>query len=145
LAVARFAKHRAVRLLAPTAGLALGVGLHMFHNYSVMTDDSWAPALISNWSGVCAWLLLVGFALYQEARCMRQELREEMQSGLISERHWRTVVRNRKRIVTKLAATHKASAEVWNHYFSLLAELAFKKRQHRIHPDDDAALTQVQT
>ncbi len=145
LAVARFAKRRAVRLLAPTLGLALGVALHMFHNYSVMTDDSWAPALISNWSGVAAWLLLVGFALHQEARCMRQELREEVQAGLITHRDWRTVTRNRKRVTTKLAAMQQSSAEVWNHYFSLLAELAFKKRQHRIHPDDAEALMQIES
>ncbi len=144
LAVARLARRPLVRWLAPMLGLATGIALHMFHNYSVMTHETWTPALISNWGGVAVWLVLVAAALAQEATWIREELRDEVALGLISERDWRTVTRNRRRVTTKLAAIRQARADQLNHYYSLLAELAFKKRHYKIHPEDMATLRRME-
>lgn len=143
LAEARWSKKPAVRILAPVLGLAAGIGLHMFHNYSVSTSGTWIPAMLSNWTGALLWLLLVGAALRQEGRWIKEELAEEVRAGLISEDDIHIVTHTRQRMHAKLAALRRLSAQQLNHYYSLLAELAFKKRQARLYPEDPVAFRMI--
>lgn len=139
LAIARYARTRAIQIAAPLLGLAVGIALHMFHNYSVVTSGTYFPALLTNWTGALLWLLLIAAALRQEGRWIREELAEEVDSGLISARDVRLVTRQSARVMTKLAAMQRTTAQRLNHYYALLAELAFKKRQARHHPEDSVA------
>ncbi len=139
LAVARFARRPVVRIAAPVLGLASGIGLHMFHNYSVLTTGTLLPALLSNWTGAAVWLLLIAAALRREGRMIAEELAEEVRYGLISAPDVLAVTRHSSRALTKLAAMRRTSAQKLNHYYCLLAELAFKKRQARLHPEDPVA------
>lgn len=139
LAVARGSRRPSVRIVAPLLGLAAGIGLHMFHNYSIVMTGTWLPALFSNWTGALLWLALVAAALRQEGRWIREELSEEVQAGLMPASDLRVVTQNRRRVAAKLASMRHVSAQQLNHYYGLLAELAFKKRQARVHPDDPIA------
>lgn len=132
-----------VRIAAPALGLAVGISLHMFHNYSVSTTGTWVPAMLSNWTGALLWLLLVGAALRQEGRWIKEELAEEVRAGLISEDDIHIVTHTRQRMHAKLAALRRLSAQQLNHYYSLLAELAFKKRQARLYPEDPVAFRMI--
>ena len=139
LAIACGSRRPSVRIVAPLLGLAAGMALHMFHNYSIVTSGTWLPAVFSNWTGALLWLGLVAVALRREGRWIREELAEEVEAGLISACDVRIVTQNRRRVLAKLAAMRRVSAQKLNHYYGLLAELAFKKRQARLHPDDPVA------
>jgi RsiW-degrading membrane proteinase PrsW (M82 family) len=148
LGVARYGRTFLARTVAPTVGLIGAIALHMCHNFFVSVEGiAPALALLIDWAGVGMWLFLVYAALQQEAQWIREELADEVAHGLLTldeaeataNLQWRaalTIHSLRKRM-------ERYAGEIVS-LCSLAAELAFKKRQHRIHGDEEEAMADIE-
>ncbi len=147
LGVARYGRTFLARNVAPPVGLIGAIILHMGHNYFVSIGGAAsALALIIGWAGVGMWLMLVYVALQQEAQWIREELADEVAHGLLTmdeaeataNVQWRAALR-----LHSLRQRMERYAEGIVTLCTLAAELAFKKRQHRIHGDEDETVAEI--
>lgn len=147
LAVARYSRPGPLRWFAPTAGLALGITLHAAHNFFVSTESLWAVmSLVTDYTGVLVWLGLMLAAGVQESRWIREELAEEVASGLLpAETAWAAgSMRARSRARWEALHSHGvARFHALGGLYSLAADLAFKKRQLRLHGDEHGYAAEV--
>jgi len=148
LGVARYGRTFLSRALAPLAGLAGAIALHMCHNYAVSVGGvGSALALIVGWAGVGMWLALVYVALQQEAQWIREELADEVAHGLLtldeaeatSNFQWRAALR-----IHALRKRMERYADQIVTLCTLAAELALKKRQHRVHGDEVETVDEIE-
>lgn len=145
LGIARYARSNWVAILAPALGLMLGMLLHSLHNYSAVstalqpeTATFWVPLMLTSYATGCfAWLLLVFLAGLGEAALIREELADEITSGILTPEQARACGRYRSRVATRWAAVKEhgyGRAHQLGLLYCLGAELAFKKRQSELHP-----------
>jgi RsiW-degrading membrane proteinase PrsW (M82 family) len=148
LGIARYATNVPARVLCPLAGLVGGIGLHMFHNFSV-SSSSMSPVLglIVAWLGVGMWLYLVYFALQQEATWIREELADEVAHGLLTVDEAEAAANLQWRAALTLASLRKRMERYAGQIVTLCtlaARLAFKKRQFRIRNDEEETLAEIE-
>lgn len=152
LGYARNTRNRAMVGVAPLLGLAGAMFLHMIHNLFASLAAEQGVALLcipflSAWTGVLAWLGLMVWATRREKRMISEELAEEVASGLLPEAYalaagsYRTRLRNRW---AALQARGIGQSNYLNRLHLTAAELAFKKRQYRIHGDKFGAGAEIQ-
>ncbi|MEK6235865.1 MAG: PrsW family intramembrane metalloprotease, partial [Planctomycetales bacterium] len=157
LGIARYATHPAMKFGAPALGLAAGISLHMLHNflaaiggyYGVPDEVTlmflFASFLIHSFGGVC-WLGVMIAAGFQEARWIREELVEEVENGVLTKEqawgshHYRDRIRARMKGLAEKGAGHYHRL---GSLYSTAADLAFKKRQHRLFGDEDGNLDEI--
>jgi hypothetical protein len=148
LGVARYGRTFLSRNLAPPVGLLGAIALHMCHNYSVSIGGvGSALALVVGWSGVGMWLALVYVALQREAQWIREELADEVAHGLLTVDEARATANFQWRAALRIHALRQRMeryADQIVNLCSLAAELALKKRQHRIHSDDEETAAEVE-
>jgi RsiW-degrading membrane proteinase PrsW (M82 family) len=148
LGVARYGRTFLSRNLAPLAGLAGAIGLNMCHNFFVSVGGAAsAMALIIGWAGVGMWLMLVYTALRQEAQWIREELADEVAHGLLTLDEAEATANLQWRAALTVHALRKRMERYAGQIVTLCtlaAELAFKKRQHRIHGDEDDTLADIE-
>jgi RsiW-degrading membrane proteinase PrsW (M82 family) len=148
LGVARYGRTFLSRNLAPLLGLLGAIALHMCHNFSVSVGGiGSALALIVGWSGVAMWLMLVYAALKQEAQWIREELADEVAHGVLTLDEAKATADLQWRAALTLHSLRERMERYAGQIVmlcSLAAELAFKKRQHRIHGDDDECLAEIE-
>jgi RsiW-degrading membrane proteinase PrsW (M82 family) len=147
LGIARYALRPSVRWLAPGAGLLAGMALHMIHNFTTSSGTILCVvSLFSNGGAAVIWLLLVIYALRQEQQWIRQELAEEVQEGRLHLAELEAAASYQKRIALHYAALRAGRSDharfLW-HLTALAADLAFKKRQLRIHGDEQGNVAEV--
>lgn len=138
LGIARYATNTAWLVLPPVLGLATGIALHMVHNYGA-THGGWFVVLMafSYFSGCTFWLGLVFYAGFREAEWIREELRDEVASGLLTEAQALASFRYRARVANRWAGMMEhgmGHTLQLGKLYSLSAKLAMKKRQLTIHP-----------
>ena len=149
LGYARYAQNSFARRLAPVIGLIVAIMLHAIHNFFVSLPEAQALCLISlvvDYLGVFAWLGLMFLATYQEKRWIIQELAEEVADGILPEQHANATASYRIRLRDRWAQ-YKEHGFGRAHRLSLLhqlaTELAFKKRQLRLHGDEQGNAAEV--
>jgi len=146
LGIARYGRNVLTRGLAPLLGLLGAMALHMFHNYSVSTM-SVIPGLIVAWAGVGMWLALVYTTLQQEVRWIREELADEVAHGLLTLDEAEATANLQWRAALCIAALRRRMERYRDQIVnicSVAAELALKKRQYRIHGDEDDTLADIE-
>ncbi len=145
LGIARYSKSAGVGFAAAGGGLMLGMLLHGLHNFSAVSAGAGGMGallfpmvmLASYGAGCFAWLLLVYFAGRTEASWIRDELAEEVASGLLTSEQAFACGRYRSRIAARWAAWKEhglGHAHQLGRCYCLGTELAFKKRQLMINP-----------
>lgn len=136
LALARYATSQTTRALAPLGGLALAIFIHMLHNFLNSTGSLIClGSLFVAWGGVLGWLALVWWALREEAKLIRQELQDEVESGLLTPRQVAAAASYRARMQARnhlMRNGQRQHARLLDKIYLLAAELAFKKRQFRL-------------
>jgi RsiW-degrading membrane proteinase PrsW (M82 family) len=148
LGVARYGRNILIRGTAPLLGLAGAMILHMFHNYAVCAIGGVALSFVVMWLGVGMWLLLVYLALQQESKWIREELESEVAIGILTRYEVEATAEFSKRAILKLLALrhsrHNYAAALLRLH-DLAAELAFKKRQFRIHGEEGDTVAEVES
>jgi len=135
LGLGRLAQTRWRRWVFPVGGFVLAVLVHTLHSllaYSLLGLS--AIALISTGAGVALIVVVVVWSLRRQQRCLREEL-----SGLVSGDVYRVMVTPGARTRAQWQALWRGGVRAWWHtrrLHQLCAELAFKRMQARLHPDE---------
>ncbi len=149
LGYARYAQNATLRRIAPPLGLLAAIGLHMTHNFFVSLPEASLlcfVSLLADWLGVIVWLVLVVIATRQEKQWITEELRDEVADGVLAATHARAAARYRTRLTDRWAALQEHGIGRAHHLgrlHALAAELAFKKRQLRLHGDEQGNAADV--
>ena len=138
LGIARYARSPLLAWTAPPLGLLLGMTLHAVHNFCAVMGGFWPLLMFASYGmGCIGWLVLVFLAGQGESRWIRQELKKEVRLGHVRADVARASSRYRSRVAARWAAFQQHGiGHAWQlgYLYSLTADLAFKKRQFRIHP-----------
>ena len=151
LGYARYTTNRALVGIVPLLGLGAAMFLHMVHNAGATLAGTTGLALcvvfISDYGGVLLWLLLVYASTRKEKQWITEELAEEVQAGLLSPAHAAAAASYRARLRERgaaMSARGRGYAGTLNRMHQLATELAFKKRQYRIHGDKHGTGEEIQ-
>lgn len=148
LGIARYARSPLEAWSAPLFGLMLGIALHAIHNTCAVLGGAWSVLMLASYGlGCIGWLLLVFLAGKGEARWIQQELQQEVMLGRMRSDVAAAASRYRSRVAARWAAFRQHGAgHAWqlDHLYCLAADLAFKKRQLRIHPHKQAFLAEIE-
>jgi len=119
-------------VIVPGAWL-IAVGLHAFNNgITILGLPGCCLALGSNWTAAIVMLVVIFVALLWEARWMREQLREEVQRGLITVQEYHVISSSWRRLGARLRALTSGGWRAWRDHgrlFQLTTDLAFKKYQ----------------
>lgn len=149
LGFARYSRNGVVRTIAPVLGLGGAILLHAIHNFFVSVPNEGLLCLVSllaDYTGIIFWLILVFFALRQERTWISEELRGEVESGLLPAEHAKAAasysdrMRDRARIARERGSKHSRALEKL-HFIA--SDLAFKKRQLAIHGEERGNTAEV--
>jgi RsiW-degrading membrane proteinase PrsW (M82 family) len=135
LALRRTSANRAVRYVAPVAGLLLAITAHAIHNTGVTlaAELVWPcfVAVISDWGGVILLLVIVIAVSVRERRWIVTYLREEVDRGILSARLFTQTASYGGRLAERAAALFSGDVRRWWELglcYRLATELAFAKR-----------------
>lgn len=135
LAVARFSRNPIVMIVAPIAGWAVAVSLHLVHNLAATFPGPLCLVLpLTDWGGVWLLVAIIIWSLVQEKRWIKRYLVEEVAIGTLSEAQLYVALSERERTLHR-----------WNTFFSrglgpylrvrrfyhVCSELAYKKHHYR--------------
>ena len=136
LGAVRYQRAAGMKVGALAGGLALAILFHTLHNYAVQFR---LPGLFLSWliqsGGVIVILAVAVLAWRKERHWIEQELREEIETGVISADEYREVTSSTQRVRQQVRALRHGG---WGGYrkvrrFHYLAtELAFCKSQLRL-------------
>lgn len=89
VALARFQRNWALRLLLPLGGLGAAIFLHALHNFLATTGTELGifEAIAVDWFGVLWIFVLVIVSLANQRRCIVTELQGEVARGVLSDAH----------------------------------------------------------
>lgn len=128
------------RLAMPVIAFSAGVGLHIFHNLFATLAEQRVFALLigfaGDWAAVLAVFVIVALAWRDEKKWIAEELRSEVELGILSTDEYAMTISYRKRLRAQLGALLSDSlrrARALSRLSQLATELAFKKHQARIH------------
>lgn len=140
LGYSRYALSRLKRLLAPFVGLGVAILLHAIHNGFVATGSVLClVSLFTDWLGVIALIVAAIFSARAESRLIAEELSAEVSSGLLTATDALAAsnYRHRRRDRAAVArASGSAGAGRLARLHTAAAELALKKRQHRLYGNE---------
>lgn len=140
LGYSRYALSRPKRLAAPFLGLAAAILLHAIHNGFVSTGTTFCfVSLLADWLGVLAVGVVAILAAREESRLITAELREEVETGLLAVSDARAAANFRHRWRDRQAlarASGSSAATRLARLHTAAAELALKKRQHRLYGNE---------
>jgi len=149
LGFARYSRNGLVRTVAPIIGLGGAIFLHAGHNFFVSVPNESLlcfVSLLADYTGIIFWLILVFFALRQERQWITEELRGEVESGLLPAEHAKAAasysdrMRDRARITRERGSKQSRALEKL-HFIA--SDLAFKKRQLAIHGEESGNTAEV--
>lgn len=149
LAIARLSRSQAVRFVVPVVGWGAAVLLHAIHNASASMGGLFCLLLlISDFGGVLLTLIIIGWALWQESRWIKEYLAEEVEQGLLTPQQWQTASSTLGRTRHGLAlfssqglSGYRAAAR----FYQRCAELAYKKHHYVLfnHGQDQERATRL--
>ena len=131
LAIARLSRNQAVRFVVPIVGWGAAVLLHAIHNASASIGGLFCLLLlISDFGGVLLTLVIIGWALWQESRWIKEYLAEEVEQGLLTQEQWQTASSTLGRTRHGLALLSSQGVSGYRaaaRFYQRCAELAYKK------------------
>ncbi len=128
-AIGRLRRGRSSKLIFPLIGLMVAIFLHALHNgmatflAGTAGLGGLAAMLLVDWLGWAVALGVIIWAIRREQRWMREQLREEVALGIISEEQYRTACS----IMDRGRARLRSSAA--RRFYAACANLAQKKQQ----------------
>jgi RsiW-degrading membrane proteinase PrsW (M82 family) len=138
MAAAYLSRKVSIRLLAPVAGLAAGMGFHGIHNLGAsLAGESCAPICVSflfDWAGILMLGVLVVLVWRQEKGWLSSQLPDEVNETVYQTltswqlwqgARWRALFRG-----------DLASWRRWGHVRQSATELAFKKQRLTVREED---------
>lgn len=146
LAVARLSRNVLVKLGAPLLGFALAVFTHSLHNTiaGLASDEGGLLAVFAvDWFGWLFMGAIILFALRRERNWIREQLREEVAAGLLSEGQYQVATSALRRTGALLTALGRGRYRATRQFYHLCTELAYTKHQRAKLGDqrgNDAAL-----
>lgn len=133
LGLSRIAGPKWLWLVAVPVGWLIAVGLHAFNNgITILGLPGCCLALSSNWLATFVILGIILVALVWEARWIRDQLREEVQRGLLTAQEYHVVSSSWRRLAARFRALTSSGWRAWREQgrlFQLATDLAFKKHQ----------------
>ncbi len=149
LAVARLSTKGMYRFLAPLAGWALAVFVHMLHNgMAVFLGQALGlgglvAMLLIDWLSWLVMLAIIYGALRAESRWHRTYLREERDQGIITPAQYAVAGSTRRQMGTRLRGLFTRSKE--RLFYQLAAELAQKKYHfYELNEQDERTRTTIE-
>jgi hypothetical protein len=142
LGLGRLAREKRRRWLFPVGGFVLAVVIHALHNvvsYNLLGLN--AITVLSTVVGVTLIAVVAVWSLKRQEQCLRSELK-----GIVPDDVYRAVVRPKERARAEWQTLRNAGVRAWwrtrrLHRWS--AELAFKRMQARLHPDETEIAQEV--
>jgi RsiW-degrading membrane proteinase PrsW (M82 family) len=141
LGLARQSRWRGAWILYFPLGLAIATTFHAVHNASVSTEAcaGLGIAFLSDYVGLIL-ILVFGFLTWrQEKRWIREELGEEVASGLLASSDLDALLSLRRRVWARSWTWRKRGWKAFRllgNYMGKATELAFRKHHLRRDPDD---------
>jgi RsiW-degrading membrane proteinase PrsW (M82 family) len=140
---ARLTPERWKRWLSPMVGLGAAITFHAIHNLGASLVEASCLtimfSIVADWGGVLVVAVIALMTARQEQRCIAAELRDEVASGTLSAREYKTLQSHRQRFATRWRALRARDWRAWRQWgrlFQLAADLAFKKHQFRTLGDE---------
>lgn len=144
LGYARLAEKPWQRWAVPVGGFMLAVLTHALHGMLTQNVVGLnALTVATTGSGLILIGVVAGWALAREQRCLRTELR-----GVISDALYQAVTTPWGRTRARWRALRSGGVRAWRRtrrLHQLCAELAFKRMQARLHPDEHPIVHMAQT
>jgi RsiW-degrading membrane proteinase PrsW (M82 family) len=133
LATARLNRSWLVKIVAPLTGFGLAMFFHSVHNLlasvSFFGELTCFVGSFLDWSGVFFMLLVILWATWMEQRNIINQLREEVQLGLISPTQYRTAGSAWAQAFARLAGLRDGNFRTTSRFYQVCGELAQKKQQ----------------
>ena len=154
LGLARYARSKLWAWCAPCGGLFLGMLMHGAHNFSAVmaipdngAATPWMAVMITSYFlGCVTWLFILLIAGRGEARMIRAELVEEVETGLLTPEQAKACGRYRSRVVIRWRAFREkgvGECRKLGRLYCLSADLAFKKHQHQVQPTEKRNVEEI--
>jgi RsiW-degrading membrane proteinase PrsW (M82 family) len=131
LAIARMSRNTLVKLIAVPAGYSVAVLAHAFHNtFSTLLGGAggFFVGLIADYFGYVCMLSFIIWMVLRERNVLREQLKEEVANGAISQKQYNTAI-SFFRTGVELAALTSGTYFATIQFYQLLGELAHKKEQ----------------
>jgi RsiW-degrading membrane proteinase PrsW (M82 family) len=149
LGLARYSNNLAVKLLVPPAAFGAGILLHCTHNFFATQGlPGLAVDVLLYGMALVFWFGMAIGAGWQEAKWIREELAEEVNGCVLTPEQAVASGRYRSRVASRWKALTEKGYGHWHrlgHLYYQASALAFKKRQLRLHPGDQACAAQIQS
>ncbi len=144
IAVARLSGKTAVRILIPIGGWFMAVFSHAFHNFAVTLDNLlWIVAVLVDWGGVWALVVIIVWALIQEQRWLKQYLREEVWLGILTINQYQTACSSPSRLRRNFKLLLVRGPRVYSksvRFYHRCSKLAYNKHHQTLFHDEQSAL-----
>jgi len=135
LAMARLNRNVLVKIVAPLVGFGVAIFAHSFHNtlatIPFLGEFTCLLGTLLDWSGWIFMGLFILWMIWQEGRVLTLQLREEVQSGLITPTQYKTAVNTFSQSMVKLSALFSGKYFPTSRFYQVCGELAHKKEQLR--------------
>ncbi|MCS7219711.1 MAG: PrsW family intramembrane metalloprotease [Anaerolineae bacterium] len=129
LGIARMARDRWLRWIAPLLGLGSAIFFHAIHNVGASLADVACLTLgistLTDWGGVWVIVVIILLSWEQERRILREFLADEAIPTEV--RQAVTYARLWQRVPVAAQVAGRAHPAIWREYHQLLAELALRK------------------
>ncbi len=146
-AIMMLKRNRLLRVVAPLAGWSLAIMLHFLHNVTTQPGGAFIfVALAIYVLALLMTLLLMGIALWNERRWIRQHLREEVSVGLLTVRQYRIAASRRQRnayLWHVLVHQGFGRCQRTRRFYHAVSRLAYRKHYRHMHVDFPAEIEQL--
>jgi RsiW-degrading membrane proteinase PrsW (M82 family) len=146
LAVSRLNRNSWIKITAPIIGLIVAIFAHSIHN-TISTAfqglESLSIGLIYDWSGWTAMLLFIIWALYREQRWIITQLGGEVSNGIITPAQYKTACSAWAQTSSRINALFSGQYHLINRFYSLTAELAYKKQQASLPGEQESDQSEI--
>jgi RsiW-degrading membrane proteinase PrsW (M82 family) len=146
LAIARLNPIKAVKIIGPILGLGVAITVHSIHNTIATTLQGLkglTTELLFDWSGWVMMVIFLIWALYREQRWIVTQLRDEVSNGTITPAQYHTACSAWRQTGSRINALFSGNYQLVNRFYSLTAELAYKKRQSIIPGEPGHGSTEI--
>jgi RsiW-degrading membrane proteinase PrsW (M82 family) len=132
-AMARLSRNAWLKFIAPIMGWTISVSTHAIHNiladFMSATGEGLALTTLLDWGGWFLMFLFIIWAIYRERQILVNQLRDEVQTGLITPTQYRTACSAWLQSIARIHAILAGQYPATTRFYQVCAELAHKKIQ----------------
>ncbi len=146
LATARLNRNILVKLLAPMIGLGMAILLHSLHNTIATFIDGIGGLIIGvifDWSGWLFMFLIILWAIRDDHKRIRSQLREEVSNETITSQQYQTACSSWAQAIARSVAFFNGRYLDTGRFYQLCGELAHKKYQYEYFGDEGGNLKTI--